>query len=310
MKRKPVSYAITGLCMLIVLLAVYIIIHGVAPRTRKVSAQIDPRHTTSTVRAHSNTTSSAGNTLKTDKNKRPVAVVLPTNQKIAYLTFDDGPSENTPRLLKILEKEHVKASFFVVANSHNTVQARLWIGMEAAAGNTVGIHSFTHKYSYIYSSERNFLDDFDAMKAMIVQATGIEPIFCRFPGGTNNTVSLRYHNGIAIMPKLIADVQAQGITPVDWNAGAVDATIPVPDRQTIVNDVVEQCRYLKKAVILLHDSSPHLSSVEAVPEIVERLQEMGFVFEPLTQSVQAVTFKPAGSRTVKDFYKNTALVRK
>jgi peptidoglycan/xylan/chitin deacetylase (PgdA/CDA1 family) len=95
------------------------------------------------------------------------------------------------------------------------------------------------------------------------------------------------------MTKLLGDVENQGMTAVDWNAGAIDAEYPIPSKETIVNTVVNQCKYLKKAIILLHDSSPHSSSVEAVPEIIEKLSAMGFTFEPLTSSNQAVTFNPS-----------------
>jgi peptidoglycan/xylan/chitin deacetylase (PgdA/CDA1 family) len=131
------------------------------------------------------------------------------------------------------------------------------------------------------------------MENMIVEATGVEPKFSRFPGGTNNTVSITVNNGTPIMPELLQGVLALGITPVDWNAGGMDAVTPVPSSDTIVKGVVSQCKYLKNAVILLHDSSTHSSSVEAVPQIIKKLKAMGFTFKPLTSSDEAVRFTPA-----------------
>ena len=217
-------------------------------------------------------------------------------QKIAYLTFDDGPSYNTPDLLDILKENNVKATFFVIASSKDTAQRRAWMKREVDEGHTIGIHSWSHKYSYIYSSESNFLADFTEIKNMIVAATGVEPKFSRFPGGTDNTVSLKINNGAPIMPKLLQDVLDQGITPVDWNAGGMDAVTPVPAKSTIVNGVVNQCKNLKTAIILLHDSSPHSSSVAAVPEIIKQLRAMGFTFKPLTSSDEAIRRSPALKR--------------
>jgi peptidoglycan-N-acetylglucosamine deacetylase len=309
MKRETSGLVTIALCLFIVLIAAFSQPRATGSAGLRPVFSHKPLHTAHAAgKKHEKAGLKTKTTKTTKTTEKPLATTLPANQKVAYLTFDDGPSEITPRLLDILAKEHVKATFFVVANSENTERRRTLIGMEAAAGHTVGVHSFTHIYSYIYASESNFLTDFDEMKAMIVQATGVEPTFCRFPGGTNNTVSITAHHGVEIMPKLLEDVKAQGFTPVDWNAGALDATYPVPDSKTIVNGVASQCRYLTKAIILLHDSAPHLSSVEAVPGIIKRLRAMGFVFEPLTSSVQAVTFKPT-IRTIKRA-RNTAIIHK
>ncbi len=132
------------------------------------------------------------------------------NQKTAYLTFDDGPSNITPHLLDILNEYDVKATFFVVAMDGDTPQRREWLKMEVSDGHSIGVHSFTHKYSYIYSSEENFLADFNKMKDLIVSATGYEPKFSRFPGGTDNTVSLTADHEIPIMPKLLEDCRKHG----------------------------------------------------------------------------------------------------
>jgi peptidoglycan/xylan/chitin deacetylase (PgdA/CDA1 family) len=223
-------------------------------------------------------------------------VVMPdpslTDQKTAYLTFDDGPSQNTPHLLDILKENNVKATFFVVAMGKDTPLKREWLKMEIADGNTIGVHSFTHNYSYIYQNEANFLTDFNEMRNIIISATGFVPRFSRFPGGTDNTVSLDINHGNPIMPLLLQDVEKMGITPVDWNAGAMDAVDPVPSKETIVNGVVKECAELKTAVILLHDSEPHESSIDAVPEIIAKLRAMGFVFKPLTPGAPVIRRNP------------------
>lgn len=212
-------------------------------------------------------------------------------KKVAYLTFDDGPSINTPHLLDELKSYNVKATFFVIGK--DTPQRREWMKMEVEGGNVIGIHSWTHDYNYIYSDENNFLTDFNEIRTMIISATGVTPKYLRFPGGTNNTVSIRVHHGVPIMPKLLQDVENMGITPVDWNAGGMDAVCPVPSKEAIANGVVNQCSDLKSAVILLHDSEQHESSVEAVPEIIEKLRAMGFTFEPLSADLKVIVTKPA-----------------
>lgn len=216
-----------------------------------------------------------------------------SGKKIAYLTFDDGPSNNTPYLLNILKSYNVKATFFVIGK--DTPQRREWMKMEVEGGNIVGIHSWTHDYNYIYASENNFLTDYNEIKNMIVSATGVNPKFIRFPGGTNNTVSIRVHHGVPIMPTLLKDAENMGVSPVDWDAGGMDAVYPVPSKEIIANDIVNQCRTLKSPIILLHDSEPHASSVEAVPEIITKLRAMGFTFEPISEYSKIIVAKPATS---------------
>ncbi len=226
-------------------------------------------------------------------NGTPTTPADIAGKKTAFLTFDDGPSYNTSQLLDILKQNKVKATFFVIAQSKDTPERRALMKREVDEGHTIGIHSWSHNYNYIYASESNFFDDFNKMKNMIVSATGVEPKFSRFPGGTDNTVSLTINKGKPIMPKILQDVLKGGTTPVDWNVGGMDAVIPVPSKDTIVKDIVDECRYRKSAIILLHDSEPHASSVAAVPEIIKQLRAMGYTFEPITSASQVMRRNPA-----------------
>ena len=78
--------------------------------------------------------------------------------KTIYLTFDDGPSDRTDEVLKILDEKGVKATFFVIGREDETSIQR--IKKAAAAGHTIGMHSYSHDYEKIYTSVEDFLDDF------------------------------------------------------------------------------------------------------------------------------------------------------
>ena len=80
-------------------------------------------------------------------------------KKRVYLTFDDGPSDNTEEILDILKKYDVKATFFVVGNTSEHGQELLKRIVED--GHSIGIHSYSHKYSSIYDSEEAFFEDFN-----------------------------------------------------------------------------------------------------------------------------------------------------
>ena len=199
-------------------------------------------------------------------------------QRVAYLTFDDGPSKLTPELLSTLNDNDVKATFFVMG-----VHAQKYPGMLKEIvdhGNVIGVHSWTHDYSYIYKNTQNFSADFSKLSDYIRQETGIAPNICRFPGGTNNTVCFHYSKG-HIMRKIVPLVEAMGFRYFDWNVSSAEASSPLPSKDTIVTTVVSQCKKKDTAVILFHDIDNH-GYLEAIPEIVSKLRSMRFTFETLS----------------------------
>ena len=210
--------------------------------------------------------------------------------KIAYLTFDDGPTKNTPLLLSTLKSLNVRATFFVVGvNCQKFPDA---VRQEASAGHAVGIHSWTHQYSYIYASMTDFMQDFNRLRNYVTQQLGREPDICRFPGGTNNTVSLRYGRD-HIMRQVVRQVESMNIRPIDWNVSPEDAVERVPSSGTIVRRVIRQTGGQHRPVILLHDLSRSTNTVNAVPQIVRSLRVEGYSFGILTAETQAVMFEPS-----------------
>lgn len=199
--------------------------------------------------------------------------------KTAYLTFDDGPSEFTPRLLEILNKNSVKATFFVSFQGEDTPEKRKILMREAEEGNSIGIHSWTHDYFSIYANEENFKKDFQKMRGIIRDATGMDPKISRFPGGTGNSVSIIASCGETIMPRLLRDVEAMGVKPFDWNAGGQDAELPYPTTRQLIRDIVSEADRRDNPVILLHDT--HQFSIDAVQEIIQSLRVKGYGFKAL-----------------------------
>lgn len=238
-----------------------------------------------------------GTSAPTSSSSTTETTALPNpNQKVAYLTFDDGPSKVTPELLSILSANHVTATFFVVG-----LHAQKYPGMleqMVRGGNAVGVHSWTHDYSYIYKNTRNFLADFVKLKNYITEETRIAPNICRFPGGTNNTVSFRYGPGQDIMRQIVALVEGMGFKYYDWNVSSAEASNPPPSKDLIVHNVVSQCQNKDTAVILFHDVD-NQGYLDALPTVIAELRAQGFAFETLSrdnppESKSALAqFKPA-----------------
>ena len=71
------------------------------------------------------------------------------DEKVVYLTFDDGPSANTQRVLDILDQYDAKATFFITAQQPDYFPMIKKVYDE---GHTVGLHSYTHEYDQVYAS--------------------------------------------------------------------------------------------------------------------------------------------------------------
>ncbi|ABZ83621.1 polysaccharide deacetylase, putative [Heliomicrobium modesticaldum Ice1] len=205
-------------------------------------------------------------------------------KKTAYLTFDDGPSENTLAVLDILAQYQVKATFFV--NGNATDFGRAAYRRIAREGHALGNHTYSHLYGKVYASIEAFMEDVRRLDELIAEETGIRPDILRFPGGSNNRVS----PGRGFMVALSRRVVEAGYQYFDWNVDSLDASKATPDKDLIVNAVARQSAGQKAVIVLFHDSPAKKTTVEALPEIIERLQHEGYSFDVLGKSAYAVKF--------------------
>ena len=193
--------------------------------------------------------------------------------KVIYLTFDDGPGPETPRLLDILEKYNVHVTFFVV----NTDYIH-YIERAAQDGHTVAIHTTTHVFKQIYASEEAFFTDLTTMQGIVEQYTGQKPMLMRFPGGSSNTIS-RFNKGI--MSRLTVAVEEAGFSYFDWNVDSRDAG-GAKTPEEVFNNVIRGVEKKDHSVVLMHDIKDY--TVDAVEAIILWGLDNGYVFLPLDAS--------------------------
>lgn len=194
-----------------------------------------------------------------------------------YLTFDDGPSTLTSDFLDLLKKYNAKATFFVTCNGPDEMIKRAY-----DEGHTIGLHTASHKYS-IYSSEDTYFDDLAKVDDRVYNVIGIHSKIIRFPGGSSNTVSKKYKEGI--MTKLANDVESRGYQYWDWNITSGDAG-DTTDPNKIVQNVTSECKKDKKNVVLMHDI--HKYTREALEPILKWGTENGYKFEAIENSMKPV----------------------
>ena len=209
--------------------------------------------------------------------KRTVEVKQPQRASgTIYLTFDDGPGQYTARLLDILKKYNVKATFFVTGKGDDSLILR-----EYNEGHTVALHTFSHDYGYVYQSEKNYFDDLYRIQDRVKRITGVAPTLIRFPGGSSNTISANYDGGQRIMSKLVKSVQEKGFTYFDWNVSSGDAG-GATTSDAVFNNVVRSLKNGGSSVVLQHDIKGF--SVDAVERIIQYALNRGYTFAPLTAS--------------------------
>ena len=204
-----------------------------------------------------------------------VVVIEPKQEcnGVIYLTFDDGPGDYTEWLLDILKKYGVKATFFVTSRGDDATILR-----EYQEGHAVGLHTWSHNYSYIYDNADNYFADLEQIRARVRTITGEDPKLLRFPGGSSNTVSRRYDHRTRIMSYLAGAVESWGLTYFDWNVDSDDAGA-AKDPETVYNNVISRLKAGEESVVLQHDIKGY--SVEAVESIIIYGLENGYEFKKL-----------------------------
>lgn len=189
------------------------------------------------------------------------------DEKVVYLTFDDGPCDRvTPKILDVLKEENVKATFFIVGSAAEN--RKYLLEREFAEGHTVAVHSYSHRYGQIYSSVENLLADIDKCNDIIKSVTGSYSTVYRFPGGS-----------FGLNDKLISAVKAHGMKYVDWNASVCDAEYYAAPPEILYANAVETSKGHDTVVLLAHDSTTKSTTAKALKDIIEYFKSQNFRFD-------------------------------
>ena len=221
---------------------------------------------------------SSGNTSK----KIRIVNVIKNNNGIIYLTFDDGPSEITSKILDLLKEEDIKATFFVLnySNIYEPIIKRI-----VEEGHTIALHTYTHNYKLIYSSKENYYNDLNKIKEKVKNTTGITTNIIRFPGGSSNTVS-SFNKGI--MTLLTKDVIKEGYHYFDWNVDSKDAW-DARNSDDVYNNVIYNLNMNRSNVVLMHDKNGNTKTLYALKDIIKTAKNKGYTFDKITNNTPMIT---------------------
>lgn len=195
-------------------------------------------------------------------------------KKTAYLTFDDGPSDNTRKILDVLEEKKAVATFFLIGNEITPEREDI-VKKTLDQGNAIGVHTFCHEKNKLYCNADSFFEDFKKATESIQKVTGKKPLLHRFPWGSNNGYVSSYVD--ALHEKL----SEMGVKSFDWNVSGEDAIGGTVAQSTIFNNVKKDLKRYDEPIILLHDSATMDNTAAVLDQIIDYIRSQGYEFATL-----------------------------
>ena len=210
----------------------------------------------------------------TENSKKEMNNIYNTKTKVAYLTFDDGPSTAvTPLILDVLKEQNIKATFFVLGSNVNKnpdIVKRAYL-----EGHYIANHGYSHSYSKIYSKAENVLSEYNKTEKAIKKAIGNSEYsshLFRFPGG--------YTGGKYEKTKQKAGnlLNENNIAYIDWNVLTGDAE-GANTKEKIMQNIEKHTKDKGNIVVLMHDASTKILTYETLNEVINYLRNQGYTFD-------------------------------
>lgn len=199
--------------------------------------------------------------------------------KILYLTFDDGPSQVTSAILDILKDKGVKATFFVVGYK---IKGREDIILRIKdEGHSIGLHSYTHNYKKVYSSQKTFLAEMDKTFKEIKDITGLSVYTIRFPGGSINRLN----------KALLNSIHKNNYRIYDWNACLSDGiNDDIPPNQ-LYEESTKVIGNYSRIILLMHCADNNNNTCKALEKIIDYYADKGYAFKTIDENTPEYIFK-------------------
>lgn len=208
------------------------------------------------------------------ENKDNIVHIYRSETKRVFLTFDDGPSNNTTMILDILQNYGIKASFFVLGSRVEIMPEK--VKEINVRGHFIANHGYSHIYEKIYSSPQAVLEEYNKTNELIQEATG-NPEFnshlFRFPGGLAGG---KYAEIKKQAKELLEENQ---IWSVDWNALTGDSETNNPTIERLMCNLQKTADGKKSVVLLMHDSAAKKATADSLPQVIEYFKQQGYEFK-------------------------------
>ena len=203
-------------------------------------------------------------------------------EKVVFLTFDDGTSTTvTPKILKTLKDENVKATFFLTGQNieRGGEKAKELIKQEFNEGHAIANHSYSHNYKLLYPGRtldlEAFKADFEKTDKMLTDILGkyFSTRVLRCPGGYMSWKG---------MDELDAYLDENNKASIDWNALNADAEGGKKSAQQLVDYAIKTSKGKEMVVLLMHDTYGKEETAKALPSIIKYFKDNGYEFKTLS----------------------------
>ena len=206
--------------------------------------------------------------------KKEMMNIYKSSAKVAYLTFDDGPSQAvTSLILDLLKEENIKATFFVLGSNvknNPDIVKRAYL-----EGHYIANHGYSHNYAKLYSNAENVLNEYNKAEKEIQKAIGnteYSSHLFRFPGG--------YYGGkyANIKKKAGKLLNENNISYIDWNVLTGDAE-GANTKEKILSNIKKYTKDKGTIVVLMHDAGSKILTYETLKDVIDYLRSEGYTFD-------------------------------
>jgi peptidoglycan/xylan/chitin deacetylase (PgdA/CDA1 family) len=188
----------------------------------------------------------------------PALTRLDTDERVLWLTIDDGPSDETPAVLDLLDAHGAKATFFLVG-----ARARRYpdhVREIARRGHGIGNHSDSHLTARFWAlGPRAMQREIERAQATLTEIAGVAPVWFRAVVGMAN-------------PFVAAPLRRLGLARVAWSARGFDGAVSDPAR--VLRRVERQLS--PGAIVLAHEGASHGHNVETLALLLQRFDALGY----------------------------------
>lgn len=206
----------------------------------------------------------------------------PIDEKIVYLTFDDGPTPKiTDAILDVLKSEDVKATFFIVGKEikgREEILTRIY-----NEGHGIGLHTYSHNFKIIYKDPNTFISEMEKTETVINETLGTQLRFpiIRFPGGSSGRLNTNFYNALC----------EKGYLIFDWNVDLQDGVKGHLSPSEFLANAKKCMDRSERRIILAHCNANNTNTCKALSDIIAYYKQQGYRFEAITENTSPYFYR-------------------
>lgn len=196
------------------------------------------------------------------------------DEKVIYLTFDDGPTQNTPQILEILKKYNAKATFFLLEDRMKEFPD--YVKRLYSEGHSIGLHGQSHDVNIIYSTPSEPLVEMNGANKVLYDTVGFKTKLIRTPYGSYPYMTYEQY-------KIL---KAANYNLWDWTVDPRDG-VGTPDMQSILRHIKTDLKNNEYPIVLLHDRKATANKLDS---ILSYFTSQGYTFDIINENMDPVNF--------------------